>query len=314
MPKVSVIIPTYKRTTFLLSAIESVLRQTYQNFEIIVVDDASGVDVQAIVNSCQDGRILMMRHEVNKGEAEGRNTGILNSRGEYIAFLDDDDEWLPNKLALQVAILENSLQKVGGIYTGYFAINFYEQRVLFVKIPSKRGDLYGDLILSNVIGTPSTVIIRRACIEKVGLFDNSVHYGVDCDFYLRVARHFHFDYLEEPLVKYHVHDERMTNNPEIVLKGLEAMSRKYAKERGFLFNRTITSSRLLSVGILFLSTGNVKKAKLVFLKSILLNPFEWKSYYSLVISILSGRNADKLKKLKNWLFSAQKRIWNLQKR
>jgi len=239
MPKVSVIIPTHNRPAFLRRAIESVLRQTYEDFDIIVVDDASREDVQGIINDFHDSRIRLIRHEVSTGEAGARNTGILNSQGEYIAFLDDDDEWLPEKLALQVTILENNSPKVGGVYTGYMAVNFTEQQVLYRKVPSKRGDIYRDLLKRNVIDTPSTVLIRRACIEKAGLFDGAVFYGIDCDLYLRIAKHFHFEYLEAPLVKYHIHDDRITNNPEIVSKGLEAMSRKYAGERGFLADRKI---------------------------------------------------------------------------
>ena len=301
MPKVSVIIPTHNRNVFLHGAIESVLRQTYQDLDILVVDDASEVDVQGIISSFHDNRIRLLRHEVSMGEAGARNTGILSSQGEYIAFLDDDDEWLPEKLALQVAILENNPPKVGGVYTGYIAVDFPEERVLYRKVPSKRGDIYRDLLMNNAIGTPSTVLIRRACIEKAGLFDGSVFYGIDCDLYLRIARHFHFDYLEEPLVKYHVHYARITNNPEIVSKGLEAMSHKYAEERGFLFDRKIRSRGYDSVGVLFCSIGDMKRGADAFLKSILLNPLEWRSYFNLGFSLLGSRNFEKLKKLKNRL-------------
>jgi glycosyltransferase involved in cell wall biosynthesis len=299
MPKVSVIIPSHNRAVFLQGAIDSVLQQTYQDFEIIVVDDASLVDVRGIINSYHDSRIRLMRHAVNMGEAGARNTGISNSQGEYIAFLDDDDEWRPEKLALQVALIENSSPKVGGIYTGYFRVDAYEKRVKSIAVPSKRGDIYRDLLESNVIGTPSTVLIRRACIENVGLFDGSVYYGIDHDLFLRIARHFDFDYLEELLVKYHIHKERLTNNPEIVSKGLEAMSCKYGKERGFLLNRKICSIGYVHLGIQFYSIGGMKKGTAAFLKSIRLNPFEWRGYYSLAASLLGRRNVDKLKKLKN---------------
>ena len=299
MPKVSVIIPTHNRTVFLRGALESVLRQTYEDFDIIVVDDASKEDVQGIINGFHDSRIRLIRHDFSMGEAGARNTGILNSQGEYIAFLDDDDEWLPKKLALQVEILDNSPSKVGGAYTGYIGVNFADQRVMYRKVPSKKGDIYRDLLRRNVIGTPSTVLIRRACIEKAGLFDGSVFYGIDCDLYLRIARHFHFEYLEEPLVKYHIHDDRITSNPEIVSKGLEAMSRKYASERGFLSDRKIRSLGYLSVGVNFCFRNNTSKGRRAFLKSILLNPFEWKSYFNLGLTLFGSRNFVKLKKMKD---------------
>lgn len=301
MPQVSVIIPTYNRKRFLRRAIESVLNQNYSDFEIIVVDDASAEPVQDVVECLKDPRIRLIRHETNKGEAEARNTGILNSSCEYIAFLDDDDEWLSDKLALQLEKLKNSPPIVGGIYTGYAVIDFSSDQELFVRIPSRKGNIYRDLLQRNVIAAPSTVLLRRVCFETAGLFDGSVHYGVDHDLFLRIARHFHFDYLELPLVKYHIHNGRMSDNPDIVIKGLNALSRRYGLERGFMLNRTIMSEGYLDVGLSYLAMNQRKKAGLMFLKSILMNPFEWLGYYHLGISLIGDRYLYQLKQTKKKL-------------
>src|SRR5262245_29216969 len=109
MPKVSVIIPTHNRAEFLRSAITSVLNQTFQDFEIIVVDDASTDNTSEVVTYFGDKRIKYMRNNINKGDAGTRNVGVVNSNCTYIAFLDDDDEWLPNKLQIQIDMLEDSL-------------------------------------------------------------------------------------------------------------------------------------------------------------------------------------------------------------
>ncbi len=122
MPDVSVIIPIYDRSEFLCTAIASVLAQTLQDFEIIVVDDASADDTQEVVGNLDDGRIRYIRHEINKGVAATRNTGVLNSKGKYIAFLDDDDEWFPEKLKKQFDLLETRPRIVGGVYTGSLAV------------------------------------------------------------------------------------------------------------------------------------------------------------------------------------------------
>lgn len=301
MPKVSVIIPTYNRNRFLRRAIESVLQQHYADFELIVVDDASITPVQDIVRCFDDPRIRLIRHETNKGEAEARNTGIVNSTGRYIAFLDDDDEWLAEKLALQLEKLENSPPKVGGIYTGYAVIDFSSGQELFTRIPFRKGDIYRDLLRRNVIAAPSTVLLRRACIETAGMFDGSVHYGVDHDLFLRIAKHFHFDYLDLPLVKYHIHNGRMSNNPDIVVKGLNALSRRYAGERGFLLNRSIMSEGYLDAGLSYLAMQKRKEAGLMFLKSIRMNPFEWLGYYHLGISLIGHRHIQQLKRFKSKL-------------
>src|SRR5262245_46961170 len=105
MPKVSVIIPTHNRADFLRDAIFSVLNQTFQDFEIIVVDDASTDNTSEVIGAFNDERIRYLRHDTNKGGSAARNTGILNSQCDYIAFLDDDDQWLPEKLAKQVDTL-----------------------------------------------------------------------------------------------------------------------------------------------------------------------------------------------------------------
>lgn len=301
MPQVSVIIPTYNRKRFLRRAIESVLNQNFSDFEIIVVDDASAEPVQDVVDCLKDPRIRLIRHETNKGEAEARNTGILNSSCEYIAFLDDDDEWLSDKLALQLEKLKNSPPIVGGIYTGYAVVDFSSDQQLFVRIPSRKGNIYRDLLRRNVIAAPSTVLLRRVCFETAGLFDGSVHYGVDHDLFLRIARHFHFDYLELPLVKYHIHSGRMSDNPDIVIKGLNALSRRYGLERGFILNRTIMSEGYLDAGLSYLAVNQRKKAGLMFLKSIRMNPFEWLGYYHLGISLIGDRYLCQLKQTKRKL-------------
>ena len=117
MPDVSVIIPTYDRSEFLRTAIASVLAQTLQDFEIIVVDDASADDTQEVVGNLDDGRIRYIRHEINKGVAATRNTGVLNSKGKYIAFLDDDDKWFPEKLT-EHGWLEPKLQIACDLFQG----------------------------------------------------------------------------------------------------------------------------------------------------------------------------------------------------
>ena len=105
MPKVSVVIPTYNRPEFLGAAISSVLNQTFQDWELLVVDDASENDTEEVVDGFGDHRLRWFRHEKRIGGSAARNTGIVNSVGAYVAFLDDDDEWLPDKLRLQVELL-----------------------------------------------------------------------------------------------------------------------------------------------------------------------------------------------------------------
>src|SRR5678815_5471292 len=120
MPKVSVVIPTRNRAEFLRAAIQSVLNQTFQGFEIIVVDDASEDKTPEIVRTFTDTRMTYVRHDTNKGQGVTRNDGISRASGEFIALLDDDDEWLPGKLEKQIRVLDSSRSDVGLVYTGLY--------------------------------------------------------------------------------------------------------------------------------------------------------------------------------------------------
>ncbi|MGI0015089.1 MAG: glycosyltransferase family 2 protein, partial [Nitrososphaera sp.] len=124
MAKISVLIPTYNRPEFLRLAIVSVLNQTFQDFEIIVVDDASWTPgTQSVTEGFADKRIKYVRHPVNRGLSAARNSGIRAAVGRYIALLDDDDEWLEEKLARQFSVIESSPLRVGVVYTGCFYID-----------------------------------------------------------------------------------------------------------------------------------------------------------------------------------------------
>lgn len=302
MPLVSVIIPTYNRAAFLRNAIRSVLKQTFRDFEILVIDDASQVDVGQLVEGFGDCRIRLLRHDRNRGEAGARNTGVLHARGEYLAFLDDDDEWLAEKLGRQVSVLSKESPSVGGVYTGYFVVDMSDETILYTKIPSTSGPIYRELLRHNVIGTPSTLMVRRACIDRVGLFDGSIVYGVDHDLYLRIARYFAFAYIPHPLVRYHVHDGRMSNDPVTVLSGMKALTRRYGKERGFLVNRSVLSCGYYDAGTSCIDRNQRKRARMLFLHAILMNPLEWLSYHQFVCSLFEERQIQALKRLKRRLF------------
>src|SRR5678816_1113469 len=107
MPKVSVIIPTHNRAEFLRAAITSVLNQTFQDFEIVIIDDASKDHTQEVIANFNDARIKVIHNQISKGAAGSRNIALINTSCKYIAFLDDDDEWLPEKLKIQTCLLDN---------------------------------------------------------------------------------------------------------------------------------------------------------------------------------------------------------------
>lgn len=298
MPTVSVIIPTHDRCEHLRSAIASVLTQTFQDFEITVVDDGSQDHPREVVTAFSDGRIRYVRHETNKGVATARNTGISNSTGDYIAFLDDDDQWLPQKLTTQMDLMQRSPATIGGVYTGYFRVQYPSGKIIDQITPVKRGNVVDELCCNNCIGTASTVLLRRECFARAGWFDESMYYGEEYDMWIRIAKEFDFECISEPLVKYSIHASKLSTNSEIVMTGLETELAKH--KHYFARNRRSYSRRFLNLGVLYCHKGNIKKGREAFLRAIELYPFEIRQYWNLCLSVLGARNFSRLKRLKEF--------------
>src|SRR4029453_8493898 len=221
MPKVSVIIPTHNRAEFLRSAIASVLNQTFQDFEIVIIDDASKDHTQEVIAHFNDTRIKVIHNQISKGAAGARNIGLTNTSGEYIAFLDDDDEWLPEKLKIQICFLDKSSPEVGGLYTYSFIKEKVSGRVL-----STWNYEIKDFSNENIV-TTSSVLLRRECFEKCGLFDENMPTGSDYDMWIRISEKFSFEVIRDALVNYYIHENRLSINYEKKISGLEILFEKH---------------------------------------------------------------------------------------
>src|SRR6056297_3803158 len=134
--KVSIIIPTYNRKKLLKNAIQSVLKQTYKNLEIVIVDDGSSDGTQNLIDNINNNKIKYIRNEKSVGGSQARNIGINNSTGKYITFLDDDDEYLPEKIEKQVLKFNNN--NIGLVYTGVI-LNYIDLNIKYKIIPDKKG-------------------------------------------------------------------------------------------------------------------------------------------------------------------------------
>lgn len=199
-PVVSVIIPTYNRENLVKQAITSILRQTFEDFEIIVVDDASLDNTSEVVNSIGDQRIKYFRNQANSGECASRNLGIDMAQGEYIAFLDSDDKWLPEKLEKQLKVFEQCSDKVGVVYT-WLRIVDESDRVKY-RQPKSNGNIFEDLLFANIIGSPSSVMVKRKCLDREIRFDPNLPCCGDWDLWLQLARNHDFACIPEVLVEY----------------------------------------------------------------------------------------------------------------
>jgi glycosyltransferase involved in cell wall biosynthesis len=295
-PKVSVIIPTHNRAASLGCAIVSVLHQTFQDFEILVVDDASQDNTVQILSNFNDHRIKYIHHETNKGGSAARNTGIMLSSSRYIAFLDDDDEWMPSKLAQQIQAIENSPFRTGGIYTGYLIVDRETGRILGQHIPSKEGDLSSKLYVSNWIGGTSSVLLRRECFEKVGPFDEQLSSFQDYDMWIRIAKVFHFSYLRDPLLKYYVHGKKIWTNLPALSRGVDMMLAKYGHSRAF---RKRCSYYYLALGVDYCYSNDLRRGRRAYLKAIKLHPLEPRHIFNLCLSFFGADNFRAIKELRD---------------
>jgi glycosyltransferase involved in cell wall biosynthesis len=324
-PTVSVIIPTYNREDLICKPIRSVLNQSYQNFEIIVVDDHSTDDTEKVVEGINDSRIRYIRHQRNSGAAVARNTGIENSKGAYVAFLDSDDEWLPEKLEMQLNLFQKCGSEVGCIYTGLAAVDKFNQ-VKSVKIPSYRGFLRDRLLYSNCIGTPSTVMVKRNYLEQVQGFDpNMPSFIEDVDLWLRLSEHCQFEVLPEVLTLYSDNNsgDRLTLNHKLVVEGILSFIKKHHSRSIFcrseqrqskLSNRDIaeylfdTGRTLLCNGFLISHSEAIEVGRQYHLWSFKANFLNSKSLTYYAASLL-GRDAYfSLIKSENEMRSQVKRI------
>jgi glycosyltransferase involved in cell wall biosynthesis len=208
-PRVSVIVPTYNREAFIGIALESVVDQTFPDFEILVVDDGSTDGTEQILEQIQDQRIIYLRQEHSGLPAVARNTGLRHARGEYIAFLDSDDLWTADKLAVQVAYMD-SHPEIGLSYANSYQFVEDPGRCLSELILHPGEGLSGrvfDRLYGNQRIPNLTVMIQASVVDTVGLFDEDEHLKAneDYEYWLRIAEKYPIGYIDQPLAKYRQH-------------------------------------------------------------------------------------------------------------
>ncbi len=197
---VSAIITTHGRLDLLKKAIESVKKQTYSNIEIIVVDDCSEDGTREWAQREREFTYIYIPKNESKGGNYARNQGIINSQGEYIAFLDDDDTWDNTKIEKQVKLIESNV-KLGFVYCGYNICYEDGKMVEIIPDPQYRGDV-SKKVLTYIICTTSSLLVRRDVLEKVGLFDEELKFWQETELIIRMAQVSETDFVSESLMNY----------------------------------------------------------------------------------------------------------------
>ena len=228
-PKVSVVIPAYNRAYVVGRAIRSVVAQTFREWELIVVDDGSADDTERVVEAFPDPRIRYIRHDRNRGPSAALNTGIRAARGVWVSFLDSDDEWLPGKLASEVALFESAGKRIGLVYTGKMLVDG-QGRVLKVRTPRAEGRVYEKLLEWDFIGSCSRVGVRKNILEAVGGFDETLKISLDWDLWLRVAKLTEVGCVRDCLVKRHLGPDQQSGSLRAICDMKSGIVEKYRRE------------------------------------------------------------------------------------
>lgn len=277
----------------------SIYAQTYSNLEIIVVNEDSDDGTFDFLNAEADsGKILTIHNKDLKGAGHARNLGIKAASGDFIAFLDDDDEWLPTKLEKQ--IISFSTNDIGLSYTGAWLVNI-DNGIEYKVMPTLNGCVFSDLLIENRIGTTNTVMLR-ADIAKDFLFDESLPARQDYDLWLRISQRFKIAGVQEPLVKVYGRKNlnRITSDVRNYEKAIQMLNEKFHDEVTSLSKELQVkrnAEQLFFLGAQALKASNLSLARSYFYKSFCCK-FQVKSFGSYLASFFGEKAIIYLRKLK----------------
>jgi glycosyltransferase involved in cell wall biosynthesis len=297
-PLVSVVMPTYNRARLLSRAVNSVLDQTYPNFELIVVDDCSTDGTEGVMQGFQDDRIRYIRHEKNQGAPIARNTGIRAAKGKYIAFQDSDDVWLSTKLEKQVNAFNSAPSDLGVIYTSFWLISDYEKTLIPSSyLKQTEGKIHDVLLKMNFVSL-SSAVVKRECFEKVGMFENIPRFQ-DWELWLRISQYYYFKHLREPLVKVYRQSDSISRNTDVLITARKYILSKYYNELSK--NSKLLSKHYSDIGIFLCSKGDIKEGRKYFFKAVSVNPFNAKLLLWTIASIFGSTTYNKYSTFYNTL-------------
>lgn len=291
---VSVVLPTYNRPERLRRAVRTVLSQTYDRVQLVVVDDHSETPARKTLSDVsfdQIESVVHVRHETNEGANAARNTGIEAADGEFIAFLDDDDLWEPEKLERQVSVLSRSGPDVGVVYTGRRYVD-PDGNELHTETPNNRGDVTKTILRGGSIAEFSAVMVRAAVVSKAGLPDERFPSWQDRDWYLRLSRHCNFEAIPEPLmIRQQGYDDQINKNYEakknVSYPLFLEKHRSLAAEYGWRIERQFVASLSRMLARSAMRNRYYADARKFFLKSLYYYPFR-ADCYAYLLALTGG--------------------------
>ncbi len=271
-PGVSVIIPAFRRPELLAGAITSVLAQTYQDFELIIVDDDPDGSAAAVAEKFQDRRIIYLKHDHHRGGAAARNTGIARAAAGLIAFLDDDDLWHRDFLEKMTAAMSQCPNNVGVLHCCVELLDADGGRGISRPRAELRGDIHGALLRGEKPGG-IMALVRREVFERCGGFDEKLPSAQDWDMWIRASRQFHFDHIADVLAMVRDHGPRISSDPACAIAARERILVKYAAE--FDEDKAARSIHLKRLGKFHIEAGRWSEAGRWFIRAADGRPLEW---------------------------------------
>lgn len=260
-PLVTVIIPAYNHEKYIEECLESVINQTFPNLEIIVINDGSKDNTDETIRRliARKSRSITYLSKENEGLCKTLNLGLEMAHGKYLSFIASDDVWLPSRIEEGVLLLESN-RNIGMVFSDAFFANFDEKSAVryseykpkikkLFKNSIQNSDIYEAMLVENIV-LALTVLIRKECIDNVGIFDESLEYE-DYDMWLRVSNKYPIAYIDKPLAFYRIHDNNVSNNSKIMLRGaLQSIRKQYKSgpdamkksKRGLLFVKFVMTA------------------------------------------------------------------------
>jgi glycosyltransferase involved in cell wall biosynthesis len=270
MVKVSVVIPSYNREE-VRRAVRSALNQSVQEIEVIVVDDHSSTTASSHLSDIEDDRLEIVRHKVNKGGSAARNTGIKKAKGEYIAFLDDDDEWKREKLEKQLEKLKESAEDYIGCYS---KVIYSSERKKEVVGSTVEGDFTEELLKTEVEGNfGSTLIVETEIVKQIGGFDEDFERHQDWEFVLRLLEKGKIGVIDEPLAI--THSSEGFFSPETTERAKKKLFQEFEEkfnEMSFQDRRGAKAKHYIGLSAGFAHKKKIQKAIYYYLKALTIWP------------------------------------------
>lgn len=281
MPMITAIITTFNREGFLRTAIQSVLQQTFRDFQLLILDNSSQDGTRQVVQGFTDERVRYLCH-APMGIGEQRNLGVQEAQSEFLAFLDDDDEWLPRKLEQQVAVFQRGGGELGLVYGGFTRMDA-EGRDFSSYGRTIQGKALGDLLWFNIefSGSASNPMMKTSVVRELGGYDTHIRTSEDWEMYLRLADRYLIDYVPEPVVRIRSHrGPRLGDRVDAARDVQELVLKRY----GDRMTPQLKSLYLQAIGGKFCRVGSASEGRIWLRRAIQAYPLNWVACAQYVLS------------------------------